>query len=121
MPNWPFNATRIEVLGTKGFMYFGRHGDGWQVFNEKAESVVAVPGRQADKEHQDNFLDCVRSRQLPICDVAIGASSAIACHVMNFAYHYGANARWNPVRNRFADGGSSKWLTRDRYRAGWRV
>ena len=75
----------------------------------------------ASKNHMQDFLDCVRSRQLPICDVAIGASSAIACHVMNFAYHYGANARWNPVRNRFADGGSSKWLTRDRYRAGWRV
>ena len=75
----------------------------------------------ASKNHMQDFLDCVRSRQLPICDVAIGASSAIACHVMNFAYHYGANARWNPARNRFADGGSSKWLTRDRYRAGWRV
>lgn len=75
----------------------------------------------ASRNHMQDFLDCVRSRQLPICDVAIGASSAIACHVMNFAYHYGANARWNPTRNRFADGGSSKWLTRDRYRAGWRV
>ena len=75
----------------------------------------------ASKNHMQDFLDCVRSRQLPICDVAIGASSAIACHVMNFAYRYGANARWNPARSRFADGGSSKWLTRDRYRGGWRV
>ena len=30
--------------------------------------------------------------------VAIGASTVIACHVMNFAYHYGANAKWDPVR-----------------------
>ncbi len=73
------------------------------------------------KNHFQDFLDCVRTRQRPICDVEIGASSVIACHVMNFAYHYGANARWDPVRHRFARGGSSKWLTRDRYRGGWKV
>jgi predicted dehydrogenase len=73
------------------------------------------------KSHHQDFLDAVVSRKRPICDVAIGASSAIACHVMNFAYHYGANAKWDPKRNRFASGGSSKWLTRDRYRDKWAV
>ncbi|MGH7959689.1 MAG: Gfo/Idh/MocA family protein [Opitutaceae bacterium] len=73
------------------------------------------------KSHFQDFLDCVQSRQRPICDVEIGASSAIACHVMNFAYHYGAHAKWNPAKHRFASGGSSNWLTRDRYRDGWAV
>ncbi len=73
------------------------------------------------KNHFQDFMDCVKSRQRPICDVAIGAGSVIACHVMNFAYHYGANAKWDPKRNRFASGGSNKWLTRDRYRDGWKV
>jgi hypothetical protein len=40
---------------------------------------------------------------------------------MNFAYHYGANANGIRRGNRFAKGGSSKWLTRDRYRDGWVV
>jgi predicted dehydrogenase len=73
------------------------------------------------KSHFQDFLDCVQSRKQPICDVAIGASSVIACHLMNFAYHYGANVQWNPQRNKFASGGSSKWLTRDRYRDNWKV
>jgi hypothetical protein len=73
------------------------------------------------KSHFDDFISCVRSRQRPICDVEIGARSAIACHVMNFAYHYGANAKWTPEKNKFASGGSSKWLTRDTYRGGWVV
>jgi hypothetical protein len=73
------------------------------------------------KSHAQDFLDAVRARKRPICDVAIGASSAIACHVMNFAYHYGATAKWNPQQNRFASGGDPKWLTRDRYRNGWKV
>jgi hypothetical protein len=73
------------------------------------------------KSHFQDFVDCVRSRKRPICDVEIGASSAIACHVMNFAYHYGASAKWDLARSRFAKGGNSKWLTRDRYRDGWAV
>jgi predicted dehydrogenase len=73
------------------------------------------------KSHLQDFLDCVASRKRPICDVEIGASTVIACHVMNFAYRYGASAKWNPARNRFASGGDSAWLTRDRYRDGWKV
>jgi predicted dehydrogenase len=73
------------------------------------------------KSHFQDFIDCVHSRNRPICDVEIGASSVIACHVMNFAYRYGATAKWDPKRNRVASGGSNKWLTRDRYRDGWAV
>jgi predicted dehydrogenase len=73
------------------------------------------------KSHFQDFVDAVVSRQRPICDVAIGASTVIACHVMNFAYHYGASFKWDPARNKFASGGNSKWLTRDRYRDKWAV
>lgn len=83
-----------------------------------ADAKIRLP---QTKTHLQDFLDCVRSRQRPICDVAIGASSAIACHLMNFAYHYGANAKWDPTSNRFEEGGRSKWLTRDRYRDKWSV
>ena len=75
------------------------------------------------KSHFEDFLDAVGKRSRPICDVAVGASTVIACHVMNFAYQYGANARWDPARSRFAgwnSGGDSRWLTR-RYRDGWAV
>lgn len=73
------------------------------------------------KSHFQDFLDCVQSRKQPICDVSIGASSVIACHLMNCAYRYGANAKWDPARNKFGSGGSSRWLTRDRYRDKWAV
>ena len=73
------------------------------------------------KSHFQDFLDAIKSRQRPICDVEIGASSATACHLMNFAYHYGASFKWDPERKKFAKGGSAKWLTRDKYRAGFVV
>jgi len=71
--------------------------------------------------HFQNFFDCVQSRRRPICDVEIGASTVNACHVMNFAYHYGASVKWDPALNTFASGGDAKWLTREHYRDGWVV
>ncbi len=58
-----------------------------------------------------------------IIDNHLHQRTVIACHVMNFAYQYGANARWDPARSRFAgwnSGGDSRWLTRS-YRDGWAV
>ena len=118
MPNWPFNATRIEVLGTKGFMYFGRHGDGWQVFNDKAQSVLAQPGRQADKEHQDNFIACVRSRQQPIASVAQGHYSAMLCHLANISYRVGnKKLTFDAATETFKDAPDANRLLRRAYRA----
>ena len=37
------------------------------------------------KSHHGNWLDCIKSRKLPICDVAIGHRSATVCHLGNIA------------------------------------
>jgi predicted dehydrogenase len=72
-------------------------------------------------DHKANWLDYLRSRQKPICDVAIGASSVTACHLMNFAYRYGQKFQWDPAQGTFAGGtGDPRWLTRE-YRGAWRV
>jgi predicted dehydrogenase len=80
------------------------------------DAKVKLP---APKSHFQDFLDSIASRQRPLCDVEIGASSVIACHLMNFAYRYGANAMWDPKRHRFAKGGDKRWLTRENYRGEW--
>jgi predicted dehydrogenase len=72
------------------------------------------------KDQIQDFLACVKSRQKPVCDVGIGASSAISCHLMNFAYWYGASFKWDPIKHQFASGGDTKWLTRE-YRGEWKV
>ena len=70
--------------------------------------------------HHQDWLDSIQSRKKPICDVAIGASTVISCHLMNFAYWHGANLGWDPKAHQFTQGGEAKWLTRD-YRGEWKV
>ena len=45
-PNWEFNSTKVELLGTEGFLRIGRHGGGWQVFDAQGEMVISEYGRQ---------------------------------------------------------------------------
>ncbi len=89
IPDWPFNGTRIEILGTKGFMIFGRHGDGWQAWDSNGKAIESHPGKQGDSEHIDNFLQCVRTRNKPTADVENGHQSALLCHLANISYRVG--------------------------------
>jgi predicted dehydrogenase len=72
-------------------------------------------------DHRGNFLDCMRSRQKPICDVEIGARSVSVCHLVNFAYRHGQKLKWDAGKEQFLEGtGSAKWL-RNEYRGPWRL
>ena len=135
-----FFGTEGEVHVNRGKFEFVRDGKVIRKFWDKEvdkgtsmEREVTLTEREylADakvrlynsKSHFEDFIEAVGKRSRPICDVAVGASTVIACHVMNFAYQYGANARWDPARSRFAgwnSGGDSRWLTRS-YRDGWAV
>jgi predicted dehydrogenase len=70
--------------------------------------------------HFDDFFNAVRTNTRPICDVEIGASTVTSCHLMNMAYWYGANIKWDPAKQEFISGGDAKWLTRE-YRGTWKV
>jgi len=72
------------------------------------------------KSHHDDFVDAIRAGTRPICDVEIGATTAISCHLMNMAYWHGANIKWDPAKREFISGGDPKWLTRE-YRGQFKV
>ena len=71
--------------------------------------------------HTKNFLDCMRSRKKPICDVEIGCRSATVCHLGNIAYWHHRHLYWDPVTERFLrDEEANQWLDRPK-RSPWQV
>jgi predicted dehydrogenase len=69
--------------------------------------------------HFQNWLDCIRTRRRPICDVEIGARSVTVCHLGNLAYWLDRPLRWNPATWDFVDDpGASRWIDRP-MRAPW--
>jgi predicted dehydrogenase len=92
-PYWPQCATRIEIYGSEGLMYLGRHGGGWQVFvrPELQQGVLKeqLKGLFPDPEHKENFCQCVRSRQTPNADIQEGHRSVLLAHYATISYRLG--------------------------------
>ena len=55
---------------------------------------------RSDNHHGD-WIDCIRKRQRPICDVETGARSVSICHLGNIAYRLKRPLKWDPAREVF--------------------
>ena len=114
------------ILGGKPVARFRNKDDGTALPVElgKAEKEFLKDARirlYDSRNHQQDFIDCVRSRKPPVPPVESGARSVIACHLLGFSYYYGKRFKWDPVRADFPPGeGDRKWLGRD-YRGDWKV
>jgi hypothetical protein len=67
-PYRPQNSMRVEIYGSKGVVYYARVGGGWQVYirPKSRKPVVAAQSyaRFPDPPHKENFVQCVRARNL---------------------------------------------------------
>lgn len=72
--------------------------------DEKAERL---PRR---KNHVEDWLQGLRNRTQPICDVEVGARSVAICHLLNIAYWHRRELTWNPATWRFAEEDANAWL-----------
>src|SRR5262249_27491806 len=108
-----------EIYGTKGLMYVGRHGGGWQVFgrakqqSRPGELVDQMFGRPGDAPHQQNFIESIKARSRPTADIAIGHRSATLVHLGNIAHRLGnTTLQFNPAAERFVGNETANGLLR---------
>jgi len=71
--------------------------------------------------HKGNWVDCIRSRKRPICDVEIGCRSVTVCHLGNIAYMLRRPLKWDPAKEEFInDPAANRWLDRPK-RPPWTI
>ena len=80
-----------------------------QPLGEKDVHLYKSPG------HQRDWLNCIKTRKRPICDVEIGARSVTVCHLGNLAYWNHRKLKWDAKEWTFlGDAEANKWLDRER-------
>ena len=118
---WMWNGTRIEIYGSKQFMVFGRHGDGWEVFNADGQSVATTHGGYTaeNRAHFTDFCDCIRTRKMPHGDIEKLHHSTLLCHYGNIAYRTGRRLKIDPKTEGFVDDDGANALVKRTYRDGY--
>jgi predicted dehydrogenase len=69
--------------------------------------------------HHKNFLECIKSRELPVCDVEIGHRSATACHLGNLVARLGRKITWDAKAEQVVGDDEAQKMTSRPYRAPW--
>ena len=69
--------------------------------------------------HYKDFLDAIKSRKNPICDVEVGHRTASVCTLGNIAYRLGRPLRWNPTREQFENDAEANQLLSRPMRTKW--
>ena len=68
--------------------------------------------------HYQDWVDAIKKRSRPICDVETGHRSATVCNAVNIAYELQRELKWDPVKESFDDTYANLMRTRP-YRGEW--
>jgi len=121
-PDWQSNCDRIEIYGTEGLMYLGRHGVGWQVKGEDSKIIAQDKGYFPDELHQQNFIECIRSRKMPNGNIEQGHKSAILVHLANLSYRAGKKQLYfDGNKELITNSEEAKSLDKRAYRSGYEM
>jgi predicted dehydrogenase len=106
--------------GEKGKLYVTRGKIDSTPAGLLADAPAELPVKlEVSKDHHQNWLDCIRSRNKPICDVAIGHRSATVCHLGNLAIRLGRPITWDPKAETIVGDPEAAAMLSRPYRSPW--
>lgn len=71
--------------------------------------------------HQRNFLDCIKTREKPIADIASAVRSDTVAHLVNVCTRLGRKIRWDPDREAIVDDAEASRMLSRPMRQPWRL
>jgi hypothetical protein len=80
-----------------------------------------VPGVYRSESHSGNFLECVRTRRRPICDIETAHRSASAVVLGGLALRLKRTLKWDPAKEEFIGDDEANRLRTLTFRAPWQI
>ena len=123
--NGPYGRDHgVAFIGNYGTLVADRGG--WEVIPEVENGVekMEVPagerasGRDLDI-HTQNFVDCMKSREQPVCNPDVAWLAAVNAHLGNVAYKTGRKVRWDNSTHTFVADDEANGFIQSHYRTPW--
>ncbi|MCA9178565.1 MAG: Gfo/Idh/MocA family oxidoreductase [Planctomycetales bacterium] len=103
------------VFGDKAYIVIGNNR--WRVY-DRSGLVKEAGGDSHEKPHVANFIECIKSRQRPYCDLeTVGHPASVLCHAGNISARLGRDLMMDPATETFVDDDEANAL---RGRPEWR-
>jgi len=128
----PLEYGEIELRGTLGNLYSGSEGGGYKIVPspggqfqppkpriEPEEKPSNRGGPDLTALHIRNFLDCVKTRRQPHCDVETGHRSTTFALLANIALATKSRIDWDPKTERVTNNKQANKLLEYEYRKPW--
>ena len=76
------------LYGDKGYLVLGNSR--WRAFGLSGKLLKEVTGDSDEKPHVQDFIDCIKNRNKPYCDLeTVGHPASVLCHTGNIAARLG--------------------------------
>jgi predicted dehydrogenase len=84
-------------------------------------AIAEVYGKQVPGSHMENFVQCIRDRELPVSDVFSHHRAMTTCHLANIAIRVGRKIQWDAaIEQIVGDDDANQWLGREQ-RKGYEI
>lgn len=110
-------GAQIHFVGEDGEVMVSRGAK----FETKSPSLKNTVLKSSDvrlyesSDHRADWLNAIRTRKQPICNVNIGHRSATICQLSGISERLGRPVRWDPVSEQIVgDSNAAKWMSRPR-------
>ncbi|MBL9094304.1 MAG: Gfo/Idh/MocA family oxidoreductase [Planctomycetaceae bacterium] len=117
----------VKFTGTDGWVFVSRSQKEFDAHDKSlltwqaGENDVRLPRTETKSPHHDNWLNCIASRERPICDVEVGHRSATVCHLGNIATRLQRELNWDPVKEEFVGDDQANQFVGKPMRAPWHL
>ena len=107
------------VFGDKGYIIVGNSR--WTAYGKGGQVLAKGEGDSHEAPHVQNFIDCIKSRQKPYCDLeTVGHPASVLCHAGNISARIGRKLTLEPATETFAGDAEANALRgRPEYRKPW--
>lgn len=107
------------VFGDKGYLIMGN--ERWTAFGRGGQVLGKGEGGSHEAPHVQNFIDCIKSRNKPYCDLeTVGHPASVLCHAGNISARVGRKLTLDPTTETFASDAEANSLRgRPEYRKPW--
>lgn len=114
--------TRTDGISDGNIIFFGDKGSldvSRSKLKSNPESILKEKigddeiGLYKSRDHFGNWIECVKTRECPVSDLAIGHKTNNLCNIGNIVMQLQRKLKWDPVKERFdGDDMANRLLTR---------